>query len=152
MASEPERFLRVSAYAVCVDDARRILLCRIAPGATRESDGRWTLPGGGLEHGEHPRAAVLRELTEESGLSGDVSELLDVASSDAVFPPWRDLPATHFHAIQIIYRVTITGGTLRPEVGGSTDECRWMRREDLPGMPLVDLVERVVPLAFGEAG
>lgn len=33
------------------------------------SDGRWSLPGGGLHRGEEPTAGVLRETREEIGVS-----------------------------------------------------------------------------------
>ena len=139
MPAELERVLRVSAYAVCIEDGR-ILLCRITPGATRESDGHWTLPGGGLDHGEHPREGVLRELGEETGLSGEVTELLEVESLSAALPAWHEHPPTHFHALQILYRVRVTGGTLRPEVGGTTDEARWVSLEEAQRLPIVDVV------------
>ena len=64
---------RVAAYAVCVDDSRRILLARVAPGYMAE--GMWTLPGGGLQFGEEPAHAVIRELAEETGLEGRVISL-----------------------------------------------------------------------------
>lgn len=140
MAAELERVLRVSAYAVCIDDGR-ILLCRIAPGATRDSDGRWTLPGGGLDHGEHPRDGVLRELAEETGLAGEVTDLLGVESASPVLPAWGERPPTHFHVVQILYRVRVTGGTLRPEVDGTTDEARWFSLEEARRAPVVRLVE-----------
>lgn len=149
MGDDLERVLRVSAYAVCIDDAARILLCRIAPGATRESDGLWTLPGGGLEHGEHPRQGVLRELAEETGLSGEVVELLDVDSVSAQLPAWREHPPAHFHALQILYRVRITGGQLRPEVGGTTDEARWFGPDEARAAPVVEIVELALRRAGG---
>lgn len=61
MTNGPRQVTRVSAYAVCVEDGR-LLLARIAPGYTVGLDGWWTLPGGGIEHGEDPRAGAVREL------------------------------------------------------------------------------------------
>jgi 8-oxo-dGTP diphosphatase len=139
---------RVAAYALCTDgDA--ILLSRIAPGATSSSDGMWTLPGGGINFGEHPRAAALRELTEETGLTGETVGLAGVDSwAGSVVLPSEDVP-TDFHAIRIIYRARVTGGELRVEVGGSSDACAWVRREDLASLPLVELAEVGIGLAFG---
>ena len=50
------------------DDQGRILLVRHSynPG--------WRLPGGGVDRGEPPQDAILRELAEEVGLTGGVAE------------------------------------------------------------------------------
>ena len=52
--------VRVAAYGVCVRDGR-ILLARWT-GA--DGPARWTLPGGGMEHGEDPYDTVVREVEE----------------------------------------------------------------------------------------
>ncbi|MGD9932527.1 MAG: NUDIX hydrolase [Dehalococcoidia bacterium] len=141
--------LRVGAYAVCVDEQERILLCRLAPGSTLTFDGHWTLPGGGLEHGEEPRVAALRELEEETGLTGELEELLDVESNRFAYTN-REGREVDFHGIRIVYRARVTGGTLRDELGGSTDACRWFSREELEGERLLDLAEMAIRLVFGE--
>ena len=139
----PRRITRVSAYAVCVDVDERILLCRIAPGYTVGFDGWWTLPGGGLEHGEDPRDGALRELTEETGLSGAIEGLLDVDS-------WHELYTNlagereDYHGIRILFRCRIVGGDLRDETDGSTDTCLWFARSELPAGRLVDIAELAV--------
>lgn len=53
---------RISVKAAIKDEPGRILLLR-------EKDGSWELPGGGLEHGENPREALTREITEETGMN-----------------------------------------------------------------------------------
>jgi 8-oxo-dGTP diphosphatase len=147
MTDAPRRMTRVAAYALCVD-GDRILLSRIAQGATSSSDGMWTLPGGGVDFGEHPRDAAVRELEEETGLVGEVVELAEVDSWAGRFVNPADGLDTDFHGIRIIYRVRVIGGELRDEVGGSSDTCAWVPRSELATLPLVELAEVGIGLAF----
>lgn len=129
---------RVAAYALMTDDDGRILLCRIV--AAVRPDQPWTLPGGGIEFGEDPAAAVLRELREETGLVGEVMGLVDVSSR--VFTP-RD-EDIELHAIRIVYRVRAIGGVLRDEPDGSTDRCAWLTPAEARRHPRTDLVDRAL--------
>jgi 8-oxo-dGTP diphosphatase len=143
----PRRVTRISAYAVCLDHAGRILLCRIAPGYTVGFDGWWTLPGGGLDHGEDPRDGALRELTEETGLFGKIDGLLEVDSWHTVFTNLAGEPED-YHGLRVLYRCRIIGGELRDEANGSTDTCRWFGRSELPSDRLVDIAELAVRLVL----
>lgn len=139
--SEPEsprQVTRVAAYALCLDDTGRILLARLT--YPEIAAGRWTLPGGGIDFGEMPGDAVLRELTEETGLTGEVESLAAVESWVRRGPVPGGV-GDDFQAIQILYRVRITGGALRDELDGSTDTAAWFSRDELREIPVVELVE-----------
>ena len=136
---------RIAAYNVCVDEASRLLLCRLSN--ITERPGWWTLPGGGIDFGEHPEAGALRELTEETGLTGRIIELLAV---DSLQRPAREPDGTEidYHSVRIVYRTEITGGALRHETDESTDRAEWCARDDVGTMPLVELGQLGVELAF----
>lgn len=138
-AVERER-TRIAAYALATDADGRILLCRTAPGIVPEPV--WVLPGGGLDFGESPERAVVRELGEETGLTGEVKALLDV--HDQVIE--RPAEAERVHAIRIIYRVDVSGGDLRDEPAGSTDRCAWVTRQEAAALHLSDLARRALAL------
>lgn len=146
ISSLPEPRTRLAAYALCIDADGRILLCRIAPGYP--ATGMWTLPGGGVMFGEHPEAAVLRELTEETGLEGRLDGLLLVHSTYG--PPKPGFGSQPWHGVRIVYRVAITGGELRDEADESTDRASWFSLEDAKGLAIVDLVQVVLSAVDSE--
>jgi len=140
------RIQRVAAYNVCVDADDRLLLCRLSD--ITEAPGAWTLPGGGIQFGEHPEAGALRELREETGLVGRIIELLAVDSLHRPARAGEDGAA--YHSIRVIYRTEIIGGVLTDETDESTDRAAWCARADLQMLPLVSTSELGVRLAFGD--
>jgi 8-oxo-dGTP pyrophosphatase MutT (NUDIX family) len=123
----------VAAYVVC-SRADEVLLARwISPRGPE-----WTLPGGGLDHGEEPADAAVREVREETGYTVRLDRLLTVHSFHMILP---DAPVD-FHGIQIIYAGTVISGELCFEVGGSTDMAAWHPLVGVPAhdrVPLVDV-------------
>jgi ADP-ribose pyrophosphatase YjhB (NUDIX family) len=118
---------------VCLRDGA-VLLARLAG-----TDPRWTLPGGGLDHGEDPRDGAIREVEEETGYRVELRQLLTVESFR-----WQiersDGPVDH-QAICVIYTAEVVDGELRHEVGGSTDVAAWVALEDVPGLDRGVLVD-----------
>lgn len=137
------RRVRLAAYAICIDGARRILLVRVARSA--EAGESWMLPGGGLEFGEDPEAGVLRELEEETGLTGRVDSLLGAISTTFEAATWAD--GEDVHNLSLIYVVADATGTLRDEVDGSSDGCAWLPIADAERLELWDVARKGIRLA-----
>jgi 8-oxo-dGTP diphosphatase len=137
MSGLPKR-QRVAAYAVILRDGA-ILLSRLAPSVT--ADELWTLPGGGLDHGEDPHDAVVREVREETGLDAVVGETARVYS--AHLPGvWREGRRVDAHALRIVYEGWVAPDAPEPhvvEVGGSTMAAAWH--------PVSDVLDGTVPVS-----
>ena len=140
----PSPRTRLGSYAVTFDDTGRVLLCRLS--ADEVEAGAWTLPGGGVEFGEHPDAAVLRELEEEAGLTGRIDDVLGIFSR--VYPRSRAADGGDLHFVGFLYRVTPTGGDLRDEVDGSTDTCAWFEASALRDLRIVGVARSALELAL----
>lgn len=127
--------VRIGAYGVIVRDGELLL-------THWNEDGRtgWTLPGGGLEAYETAEQAAVREIREETGYDAETVSLLGVDSL-YLSPEDRQLPSTRpLHALRIIYLARIVGGMLTHEIGGSSDEARWVPLEQVAELPTLSLV------------
>lgn len=134
----PRRKQRVGAYAVCVDNGRLLLTHLIGVQ-------RWTLPGGGLDHGEDPYDAVIREVAEETGLEVEVERLLGV-SSVRWRQPAPDGVLVEHHGLRIIYAAHVIGGQLRHEAHGSTDKAAWVELDRVATLDRVELIDMALEL------
>ncbi|MGD1899573.1 MAG: NUDIX hydrolase [Phormidesmis sp.] len=139
--NEKPQYTRVSAYGLITDNQNRILLCRISKALPRWQ-GYWTLPGGGLDFGEDPRDAVVREVEEETGVT---IKPTTVATISSIYDCSQE---TDFHGIRILYHTQLMGGELRYEAEGTTDKCQWWPRQALDGLDLVDITQLAVQIVF----
>ncbi|MER7797134.1 NUDIX domain-containing protein [Microbacterium sp. NPDC096154] len=136
--------MRVAAYCVIVDDEQRVLLTRWIEGRVPA----WSLPGGGLEPGEDPADAARREAREETGYEVRLDGLLGVDSH--VIPARKRLApgaVGPLHALRIVYRATVTGGTLTHELDGSSDMAEWIALSKVRGIERVALVDTALAMA-----
>lgn len=147
---------RVAAYALVVDEGR-LLMSQLSH-LVRAAAGLWTLPGGGIERGEEPLAAVVREVHEETGQHVLVDDLVQVQSTHRVGPRGGECGAHEdFHAVRLIHRAHCPrpGAARVVELDGSTGAAAWVPLEELPDLPLAAMVREALPVlkqGLGAAG
>ena len=137
MAKNLPQVQRVAAYGLVLRD-NRILLTRLA---RRISAGeRWHLPGGGVDHGEDPRDALVREIREETGLAAEVGETAQVYSAHRP-SMWRQGRRWDYQALRIVYDAWVPVDAPDPrvvEVDGSTVDVAWH--------PVADVLSGTLPV------
>lgn len=127
----PVRRQRLSARAL-LRRGDEILLARIS-GTGFGTAGTWTLPGGGVDHGEHPEESLRREVFEETGLQIEVRSVHGVYSRQFTgLSPSGVLE--DFHGVHLVYDAMVTSASDEPrviEVEGTTDEVAWVAIEQV---------------------
>ena len=120
----PIRRQRIAAYALVT--SREGLL------GTQCSDrtavpGIWQLPGGGVDEGETPAEAVIREVSEETAQDVRIDRLLDL-QSDHWIGRAPDGTIEDVHALRLFYAATCLEPTTPRvlDVGGTTESAQWV--------------------------
>jgi len=119
--------LYVSAVAL-IDKDGRILLAQRPPG--KSMAGLWEFPGGKIETGETPEAALIRELDEELGINTAESCLAPIGFASHSYDT--------FHLVMLLYACRKWKGTPKPVEGGALKWVRANQLRDYP-MPAADL-------------
>jgi 8-oxo-dGTP pyrophosphatase MutT (NUDIX family) len=106
---------------------------------------QWGTVGGAIEPGESPADAAVREASEETGLSVELTDLVAALGGrpfEMTYPNGDECAY-----LSIVFNARVTGGTLTPD-GDEVSECRWFTREQLAKAD-ISAVSRSVLLATG---
>jgi ADP-ribose pyrophosphatase YjhB (NUDIX family) len=124
----------IGVGAVIVRGDRALLIRR----ATEPLKDEWSVPGGVLELGEKLRIGTAREALEETGLTVEVGEVLDVF--DSIFPDSDGRTQYHFVLIDFLCR-PLAG---EAKAGSDVSEVSWVKEDQLLELKLRDSIAEVV--------
>ncbi|HCP01336.1 MAG: 8-oxo-dGTP diphosphatase MutT [Alphaproteobacteria bacterium] len=114
--------LLVSAAAL-VDEDGRVLLARRPK--DKSMAGLWEFPGGKLQDGETPEAALIRELHEELGINTHESCLAPIGFASHTYD--------EFHLLMPLFVCRVWQGTATPREG---QQLVWARPNALRDYPM----------------
>jgi 8-oxo-dGTP diphosphatase len=116
------KLVLVSAAAL-IDPDGRVLIAQRPEG--KPMAGLWEFPGGKVEPGETPEAALIRELAEELGIDTWASCLAPLAFASHAYPD--------FHLLMPLYACRKWQGTPQPREHAA---LKWVRPGELPRWPM----------------
>ena len=112
---------RLLVVAALIERRGRVLLSQRR--ADQSFPLTWEFPGGKVEAGEAPEAALVREIREELGCGVKVGKVAEL-----VFHPYPD-----FDLVMPVYRATLAGAKPRAV---AVEAIAWVPRRELPTLPM----------------
>lgn len=126
-----KKILLVAACAL-VDADGRVLLTQRPEG--KKLAGLWEFPGGKVEPGETPEAALIRELSEEIGVITQVACLAPLTFASHSYD--------EFHLLMPLFVCRRFEGTAR---GLEGQALKWVRPRDMRDYPMPPADEPLIP-------
>jgi len=133
MPEDPDMKTLLVVAVALVDADGRVLLAQRPPG--RSMAGLWEFPGGKVEQGETPEAALIRELHEELGIETWASCLAPLTFASHAYDD--------FHLLMPLFVCRRWQGTLVPREG---QVLRWVRPENLRDYPMPAADVPLIPI------
>jgi 8-oxo-dGTP diphosphatase len=118
----------VGVGAVVVDRGRVLVVRR----GREPLKGRWSLPGGLLEVGEPLTAGVVREISEETSLTVEPVELIELL--DRIY---REGDRVRYHYVIADYLCRVVSGQLK--AASDADAARWIERAEWNSLSALEL-------------
>lgn len=120
---EQHSLFSIAAFAIIFNESDQVLLCH-----RRDMD-MWNLPGGGVEKGELPDEAVIREVKEETGLDVEIEKLSGIYGKQ-----YKD-------ELVFTFICRIVGGDLTTT--SESSDIQFFPVDELPGNTIIKHVERI---------
>ncbi|MFC3772197.1 NUDIX hydrolase [Paenibacillus sp. GCM10012303] len=138
------RYTHLGVYGILKND-NKVLLIKKSRGPHK---GKWDLPGGSIEFGEEPYAALQREFLEETGIGHIVGRIRSAVSYTIIYP-YRDEELEHMHHIGILYDVSTNADPGTIKIGGDGQDslgARWFEPDEIKKIETTPFVKEIGPL------
>jgi len=129
--ASPLKILLVVAVAL-IDADDRVLIAQRPEG--KALAGLWEFPGGKIDQGERPEAALIRELKEELGITVKEACLAPITFASYAYP--------EFHLLMPLYVCRRWEGFVQSREGQA---LKWVRAKDLREYPMPPADEPLIP-------
>jgi len=131
------------AISVTHDDVGNVLFAQRKDDEIPDAHGKWEFPGGKIEFGEDPVAAVIRETKEETGLDVEVEYLLPYVYTNI----WRSTEGTDYHVLILAYACTVIGGTLdKSLVPTEIQDLRFLTTDEISKLSTLTKTNEIIDL------
>ena len=124
---------RVVSKVIIENDQEMILMAKSSRGFF---NGCWTLPGGFVDYGEHPRQAAIREAKEELGIEIEIADNLGESGgrkkgNDGAFIQQNIFTSEGINWLSFTYRVKSNTNIedIIPKKG-EIEDARWFTKEN----------------------
>jgi len=131
LGASPVKILLVVAVAL-IDADDRVLIAQRPEG--KALAGLWEFPGGKIDQGERPEAALIRELKEELGITVKEACLAPITFASYAYP--------EFHLLMPLYVCRRWEGFVQSREGQA---LKWVRAKDLREYPMPPADEPLIP-------
>jgi 8-oxo-dGTP pyrophosphatase MutT (NUDIX family) len=128
-------YLLLPGVTAVIRDDDRFLLAR------QRDSGRWSLIGGGIEPGEDPRAALLREGREELGVDSDIVRIIGAyggATLENVYPN-----GDHVGYVTVVYLCSLRTSSITVDED-EVLETRWATLAELAELDHHEWIDQVL--------
>ena len=131
MTDDASRRLLLVVACALIDADNRVLLAERPAG--KAMAGLWEFPGGKIEPGETPEAAILRELQEELGITTKAACLAPLSFASHAYEA--------FHLLMPLFVCRRFEGHPTPKEG---QQLKWVRKGELRRYPMPPADEPLV--------
>lgn len=102
---------------------------------TRYMPGKWDIPGGTIEFGESPEAALMREIDEETKITADIGNILFVYNNVVQLPDRQ--------TFQMVYEARYVKGDVQLRAA-EHQAFKWVTKDEVISMELINFLDELM--------
>jgi 8-oxo-dGTP diphosphatase len=121
--------------ALITNEKNEVLLARRNEPELTHAHNKWEFIGGGINFGEDPETAIVREVKEEAGVDVEVVRLLPKILSHV----WNLEKGDH-QILLLHYECKIVGGTLSPGLDEEISELKYFSLDEIKNLDTLPLI------------